>query len=1370
MKTTKLIFCLSAAMFLLPRFASADLVGNYTADANTLVLLHFDEAAGGSVAANAGSLGGNFYTVANSTSGDGLATPPTVTTMLGWPGYVNGATNFNNCLSNGVAGYLAGYDYNNSGAYQGDVNGSTLSPDRLNMSVLNIGNGGNTPFTLEVLVKPTTITAANNQEIICTDSSAGSRGFQFRITTAGVLQFSFINGSQAVSGTIPTTGADAFVAGTWYHVAVTYNGTTATLYWTKLDPSNGAAHILTTAALNLPAADGSIQGPLVVGNENRNSSAEHFQGCIDEVRISNVARGSGQMQFYSPAVTITLNPVSQNVDYNQPVRFDVAASSQFPMGYQWRFNSNSIPNATNTFCIITNVAADNAGYYDCVVTNTIGRSATSTEAHLVVGAANFIANRYSFTNDTSDSIGGQWGTNFGNATVSGGKLVLDGTSGTYMQLPGNLFNGANATALTVEFWATYGSNPNNVYPFAFGYTNYILGSGIVGVNYAMYSAHTGGGGQTVSASSADPGFGQSATASGNFDGQTVHVACVFDPPNKQLSIYTNGVLEVINTNFTINISSLNDQLSYIGRSLWDADPYLNASIDEIRIFKGALSGISIKQSQDQGPDTLLADGPAKFVLEPVSTSVPVGWPATFTVATVGYLPITYQWFKNGTPVPSETNATLSFTADMADNGATFFCRATNTIGVTTYVTNSTTATLNVFTPPTLSWLGATDGGIDNYWNTGSPDWTNDALGGGVIMFAQTNAVYFDDRSGGGVVDLAQTIIPYAITVNASSGYTLYSYSAMGSLAGPAPLIKQNTGLLVIEVTNNLSGPVTVSGGTLQIGNGDSFGSLGSGPVTNNATISINRGDTALNVANSIHGSGTLSIDGGGGGAVTISGNNDYSGGTLINSGIVYLTSGTGLGDTSGGTTVANGAQLYITANADITEPLQLNGAGSGGALHKGGGGLTVYNGPINLGSDSTIDLDGGATLVLSNVVSGTAALTAAGSASGTLTLNANNTFSGGFTLNGPIVDVNASQALGSGPVTVSGGGRFVIGDGLTITNAIVASVVTPGALTGLLMVNDNTNGTVTTVSGPLEFDATPSNGGDFVGPTSSGYLNVTGPITNMITGAVSSRIGFVRFSGGGNYTVFTIGESTVSIGANNGICPAASLTMGASGAATFDLNGFNQTLTGLTDGASNPEVITNSAATAGTLTLDLASGSTFSGSIGGKVALVENGSGNNLYLAGTNSYTGNTTVNSGTLELAQPGLAASSTVTVAGGAVLQLDFTVTNQVFALVINGVSAGAGVYSSANAWPYLAGSGYLLVNPGPSGPAHLTNSVNGTTLSFSWPAGQGWRLVSQTNRLSVGLTTNGWSTVPGGIDGSNSITIDRSQPTVFYRLVYP
>ena len=649
------------------------------------------------------------------------------------------------------------------------------------MTNLNIGAGGQTPFTIAAIIQPTVLNV--NQEIICTDSSAGSRGFQFRITS-GTLQFQFITGSQAISGTIPTTGPDAFVAGTWYHVAISYNGTAATLYWTKLDPANGAAHVLSTANLALGTTQGAVTGPLVIGNENRAAAGETFLGAIDEVRISKVARASGEMQFFSPQVTISANPVSQNVDYNQPVTFSVNASSSFALGFQWRFNSNNIPNATNNSYASAIVAATDAGYYDCVVTNTAGFSSTSAEAHLVVGAANFLADRYSFTTDTTDSIGGQTGTNFGDATVTGGKLVLDGTTGTYMQLPGNLFNSANATALTVEFWANFGTNPNNVYVFAFGTTNFVLSGGIEGFNYAIYSPHNTTG-QTASSTPGDPIFAQSVNATGNLDGRNVHVAVVFDPPNKLLSLYTNGVLEAVNTNFTVNISSLNDQFSLIGGSLFAADPDLNASIDELRIFKGALSPITIKQSQDQGPDTLLADGPAQFVLQPTNTSVPVGQMATFTAAAVGYLPINYQWVKNGTPVPNETNATYSFVTVLGDNNATIKVYATNTIGVTTYVTNSTTATLNVFVPPTVAWLDNADGGANNLWDTTSLNWTNTA-GGGPLAFAQNDSTVFDSR---GATARRMWIFrprfrPIRSRWNATTDYTLSSSSGVGSLSWP----------------------------------------------------------------------------------------------------------------------------------------------------------------------------------------------------------------------------------------------------------------------------------------------------------------------------------------------------------------------------------------------------------------------------------------------------------------------------------------------------------------------------------------------------------------------------------------------------------
>ena len=1338
--------------------AFADLVGSYTPDANTLFLLHFDEAAGGSVTTNLGIKGGNFYSVDESVSS---ATPPLVTTMLGGPGYAVGTTNFGNCETNGTVGYLFGYDANKSGAYDGE--GPAPAPDAIVMTNLNIGFGGQTPFTIEALIQPTTLSV--NQEIVCTDSSAGSRGFQFRIT-GGSLQFQFITGSQALSGTIPTTGSDAFVAGNWYHVALVYNGTTATLYWTKLDPANGAAHVLSSGNLAIGTTQGAVTGPLVVGNENLAAAGETFLGAIDEVRISNIARGSGQMQFFSPLVTISANPVSQNVDYNQPVNFSVGASSQFPLGYQWRYNSNVIAGATNNVYSITNVAASDAGFYDCVVTNTAGFSATSSEAHLVVGAANFLADRYSFTTDTTDSVGGQTGTNFGNAVVSGGKLVLDGTTGTYMQLPGNLFNGGNATALTVEFWATYGSNPNNVYVFAFGTTNFVTSFGIEGFNYAQYSPHNSSG-QTAASTPGDPIFAQSVNASGNLDGRNVHVAVVFDPPNKLLSIYTNGVLEAVNTNFTVNISSLNDQFSLIGGSLFAADPFLNASIDEIRIFKGALSPITIKQSQDQGPDTLLADGPAQFVLQPTNTSVPVGQTATFTAAAVGYLPITYQWLKNGTPVLGQTNSTFSLSTVLGDNNSTIQVYATNTIGVTTYVTNSTIATLSVFVPPTVALLDGADGGVDNVWNTTSLNWTNTA-GGGPLAFVQNDATVFDNRgSGSPNVEVALAVSPSSIQVNATTDYTLTSSSGAGSLNGQGGIAKLNSGKLVIDLTNNLSGSVTISSGTLQVGNGDSFGSLGGGAVTNNATLSINRGDTTLNLGNAIHGSGTVSFDGFG--AVTLSGSSDYTGASAVNSGIIFLTSTTGFGSPGTGTIVASGAQVYITANVDVAEGFTLNGAGdSNGALRKGGAGLTTDTGAISLASDATIGVDSGATLVVSNPITGGFGLTAAGG--GTLTLITNNTLNG-FTLNGAIVNIGSQGALGNGPVTVAGTGRFVLANGMTFTNAVTANTISPGAVTGLIMVNDNSNGIVTTVNGPLTFNGPAASGGDFYGPLTSGYLLVNSPLTNLSTGDISVRDGLVRFSGGGDYISFVENQGTTSIGANNGINANAVLTQGASGAAVFDLNGFNQTLAGLSDGATNPETITNSAATSSTLTLNLNGAFAYSGSIGGKISLVQNGTGLQL-VSGTNNYTGNTTVNGGTLEFATASLSPASTVTIANGAFLQLDSATTNVINHLVLNGVSQPAGLYNSTTSPSCIAGSGVLQVVLVNSNPTNIVATVNGNQLTLTWPADHiGWRLQAQTNSTGGGINNTNWVDVAGSSSvNSVPITIYPTNGPTFFRMIYP
>jgi hypothetical protein len=81
-------------------------------------------------------------------------------------------------------------------------------------------------------------------------------------------------------------------------------------------------------------------------------------------------------------------------------------------------------------------------------------------------------------------------------------------------------------------------------------------------------------------------------------------------------------------------------------------------------------------------------------------------------------------------------------------------------------------------------------------------------------------------------------------------------------------------------------------------------------------------------------------------------------------------------------------------------------------------------------------------------------------------------------------------------------------------------------------------------------------------------------------------------------------------------------------------------------------------------------------------------------------------------------------------------------------------------------------VTVEPGiPTTPPTLSLTCDGSNVTASWPATYvGWRLQSQTNPLTVGLSTN-WQMVPGSTT-THSVTqpVNPASPTVFFRLVYP
>ena len=226
-------------------------------------------------------------------------------------------------------------------------------------------------------------------------------------------------------------------------------------------------------------------------------------------------------------------------------------------------------------------------------------------------------------------------------------------------------------------------------------------------------------------------------------------------------------------------------------------------------------------------------------------------------------------------------------------------------------------------------------------------------------------------------------------------------------------------------TGNWSIPaVTNRQSSLQVGAGGTAGTLGTGSVSNNVSLTFNRSD-AFTVANPISGTGTVTITGGG--TLTLLGTHSYTGATSL-TGANLLVNGT-LGNTA--LTVNFGSLLGGTGT--LGGAVSIFGDFAPGA--NGIGTLTVNN-AINLGGGSTFELNTASTPTHDRLVA-----------------------SGALTVSGPLLVVNTGPAL-------------VAGNTFALFNKVpggnFATVTLPALSPGLLWQNDlAVDGTLRVVAAPV---------------------------------------------------------------------------------------------------------------------------------------------------------------------------------------------------------------------------------------------------------------------------------------------------------------
>jgi fibronectin type 3 domain-containing protein len=467
---------------------------------------------------------------------------------------------------------------------------------------------GLTDFTIATWVKVKTFATwqrifdfgsdTNTTMFLSAQGSAGAGRPRFSIRTSTIAE-------QVIDSSV------ALTAGAWAHIAVTRSGNAVSIY---INGSLAGSGTITASPADMGITTQNYLGKSQFSDPYLNAALDDFRlytRALSAAEITALARPPAgaptQLAAVSGDTQATLTWIPDGTTAHTIKRATTSGGPYVTV-------ANNVTDTTYTDIGLTN---DVTYYYVVSGANSGGSGPNSTE--VAATPVSSLSVRLKF-DETSGTVAADSSGHARNATLVNGPqfgpgwanngLTFTASSSQYATLPAASIQGL--TGVTIMAWVkpTTVAQFSRIFDFGSNTTSYMFLSTNVGNVLRFAITNSGSGGeQKISGTATLP------------IGVWSHVAVTLDGSVGRL--YVNGIQVGENTNLTLTPASLGTLTNlYLGKSQFAADPYLNGTLDDFRIYGQAFRASDITDFVIQQLGV-----PQNVSATPGSTQITLAWDA-----------------------------------------------------------------------------------------------------------------------------------------------------------------------------------------------------------------------------------------------------------------------------------------------------------------------------------------------------------------------------------------------------------------------------------------------------------------------------------------------------------------------------------------------------------------------------------------------------------------------------------------------------------------------------------------------------------------------------------------------------------------------